>query len=76
MFHWGNTVKKMLSKVGVLVKRCKSQSVDMEGLSIEGGRSNILHGMIYSRKYLPALSQPKAVVLMQVKAIVPMLLFN
>ena len=27
----------MLSEVGVLVKRCKGQSVDIEGLSIEGG---------------------------------------
>ena len=61
----------MLSKVGVLVKRCKGQSVDIEGLSIEGGRSNILHALIYSRKYLPALSQSKALVLTQVKAIDP-----
>ena len=66
----------MLSKVGVLVKRCKRQSVDIDGLSIEVGRSNNLHVMIYSSKYLPALSQSKAIVLMQVKAIVPMLLFN
>ena len=71
MFHWGDIVKKMVSKVGVLVKRCKGQSVDIEGLSIEGGRSNILHALIYSRKYLPALSQSKALVLTQVKAIDP-----
>ena len=61
----------MLSKVGILVKRYKGQSVDIEGLSIEGGRSNILHALIYSRKYLPALSQSKALVLTQVKAIDP-----
>ena len=66
----------MVSKVGVLVKRCKGQSVDIEGLSIEGGRSNILHAMFYSRKYLTALGQSKAVILMQEKAIIPMLLFN
>ena len=65
-------MKKVLSKVVVLVKRCKGQSVDIERLSIEGGRSNILRAMIY----LPALRQSKAVVLKQVKAIVPMLLFN
>ena len=63
-------MKKVLSKVVVLVKRCKGQSVDIERLSIEGGRSNI------SMIYLPALRQSKAVVLKQVKAIVPMLLFN
>ena len=66
----------MLSKVRVLVKRCKGRSGGIEGLSIEGGRSNILHAMIYSRKYLPALSQSKAAVLVQVRAIVRMLLFN
>ena len=76
MFHWGDSVKKMLSKVGDLPKRCKGQRVDIEGLSIEGGRSNILHAIIYSRKYLPALSQSKVVVLMQLKAIVSMPLFN
>ena len=62
--------------MGVLVKRCKGQSVDIDGLSIERGRPNVLHAMIYSRKYLAALSQSKAVVLVQVKEIVPMLLFN
>ena len=36
VFHWGDTAKKMLSKVGVLVKICKGQSVDIEELSIEG----------------------------------------
>ena len=54
----------------------KSEGFGIEGLSIEGGRSNILHAMIYSRKYLPALSQSKAAVLVQVRAIVRMLLFN
>ena len=61
----------MLSKVGVLVQRCKMQSVDIEGLSIEGGRSNILHTMIYSSKYLRVLNQSRTIVLMQVKAIFP-----
>ena len=45
-------------------------------MSIEGQRSNILHTMIYSCKYLPALSRSKAIVLIQVKAIVPMLLLD
>ena len=50
--------------MGDLPKRCKGQRVDIEGLSIEGGHSNILNAIIYSRKYLPALSQSKVVVLM------------
>ena len=66
----------MMPKVGVLVKRCKRHSVNIEEMSIEGGRSNILHTMIYSSKYLPALSRSKAIVLIQVKAIVPMLLLD
>ena len=65
-----------MSKTGFLGKRCKRHSVDIEEMSIEGGRSNILHTTIYSSKYLPALSPTKAIVLTEVKAIVPMLLFD